>query len=101
MKSFLYTKWVSFFFILLLFSQSNLYAQIELGSFDFEEHHRNYKLFLPNNYSITKSFPMVIYLHSYGWTAQQGMIYTSFNQVADAFGFMVVYPCAIPNWNSG
>jgi len=92
---------ISVFAVLLFFSQSILYAQIKLDSFDFEGHHRNYKLFLPNNYSITKSFPLVIYLHSYGWTAQQGMSYTLLNQVADTSGFMVVYPSAIPNWNSG
>lgn len=86
---------------LLFFSQSILYAQIKSGSFNFEGHHRNYKLFLPNNYSITKSYPLVIYLHSYGWTAQKGMSYTSLNQVADTSGFIVAYPNAIPNWNSG
>lgn len=90
--------WLHFF---LFFFQSILYAQIKLGSFEFEGHHRDYKLFLPNNYSTTKSFPLVIYLHSYGWNAQKGMSYTSFNQVADTSDFIVAYPNAIPNWNSG
>jgi poly(3-hydroxybutyrate) depolymerase len=46
------------------------------------------------------NFPLVIYLHSYGSTAQRGMSYTKLNQVADASDFIVVYPSGIPNWNS-
>jgi len=92
---------ISVFTVFLFLSQSILYAQIKSGSFDFEGHQRNYKLFLPHNYSITNKLPLVIYLHSYGWTAQQGMNYTSLNQIADTSDFIVAYPSAIPNWNSG
>lgn len=88
-------------FIILSFAQKVSYAQIETGSFDFEGHHRNYMVYLPNNYPGTINFPLVIYLHSYGWTAQQGMNYTLLHQVADTSGFIVVYPSAINNWNSG
>ncbi len=89
------------FVVLLFFFQSILYAQIQTGSFDFEGHHRNYMVYLPNNYTDTISFPLVIYLHAYGWTAQQEMNYTLLHQVADTSDFLVVYPNAIPNWNSG
>ena len=58
-------------------------------------------VYLPNNYTGTISFPLVIYLHAYGWTAQQEMNYTLLHQVADTSDFLVVYPNAIPNWNSG
>lgn len=88
-------------FIVLFFAQKVSYAQIETGSFDFEEHHRNYMVYLPNNYPGTINFPLVIYLHCYGWTAQQGINYTLLHQVADTSGFIVVYPSAINNWNSG
>jgi polyhydroxybutyrate depolymerase len=75
--------------------------QIETGTFDFEGHKRTFLVFLPKNYTDTMKFPLVIYLHSYGWTARQGMNYTQLNQVADANDFMVVYPNAVGNWNSG
>ena len=88
-------------FIVLFFAQKASYAQIETGSFDFEEHHRNYMVYLPKNYNGTINFPIVIYLHCYGWTAQQGMNYTKLHQVADSSDFLVVYPSAINNWNSG
>jgi polyhydroxybutyrate depolymerase len=90
-------------FIILIFilSISLTYAQIQTGNFDFEGRNRNYMVFLPNNYTGTLNFPLVIYLHSYGWTANQGMNYTLLNQVADTSNFIVAYPSAIPNWNSG
>ena len=89
------------FVILLFVSQSILHAQIQTDSFEFEGRLRNYMVYLPNNYTGSTNFPLVIYLHCYGWTAQQGMNYTMLNQVADASDFIVVYPSAIPNWNSG
>ena len=57
-------------------------------------------VFLPYNYPGSTNYPLVIYLHCYGWTAQQGMDYTLLYQVADTADFVVVYPSAIPNWNS-
>ena len=91
-----------FVFVILLFvSQSILHAQIQTGSISFDGRLRNYMVYLPNNYTSSTNFPMVIYLHSYGWTAQQGMNYTQLNQVADDSDFIVVYPSGVPNWNSG
>ncbi len=91
-----------FVFVILLFvSQSILHAQIQTGSIDFDGRLRNYMVYLPNNYTGSTTFPLVIYLHSYGWNAQQGMNYTQLNQVADDSDFIVVYPSGVPNWNSG
>jgi polyhydroxybutyrate depolymerase len=87
--------------IVLFYSQSISHAQIQTRSFDFDGHQRNYVVYLPDNYPDTLNFPLVIYLHSYGWTAQQGMNYTLLHQVADTSGFIVVSPSAITNWNSG
>jgi polyhydroxybutyrate depolymerase len=88
--------------ILLFFSKSILHAEIQNGSFDFDGRLRNYMVYLPTNYIGTINFPMVIHLHSGGWTAQQDMDYIKLNQVADAYGFIVVYPSAIDKaWNSG
>jgi polyhydroxybutyrate depolymerase len=88
--------------ILLFASESILHAEIQTGSFDFDGHLRNYIVYLPNNYTGTINFPLVIHLHSGGWTAQQDMDYIKLNQVADSRGFIVVYPNAIDKrWNSG
>ena len=88
--------------ISILIILTNLsYAQIQTYSFNFDGDNRNYMVYLPNNYRFDTNFPLVIYLHCYGWTAQQGMDYTNLHQIADTAGFIVVYPSAIPNWNSG
>ncbi|MBU8892140.1 MAG: dienelactone hydrolase family protein [Bacteroidales bacterium] len=96
-----YTRRIIVVAIILFFSQSISNAQIQTGSFDFDGDQRNYMAYLPDNYNDTLNFPLVIYLHCYGWTAQQGMNYTLLNQVADTSGFIVVSPSAITNWNSG
>ena len=91
-----------FVFVILLFiSQSILHAQIQTGSFEFDGRTRNYMVYLPTNYTGSTNFPLVICLHPYGWGAQRMMDYTKLNQVADTSDFIVVYPSAIPNWNSG
>ena len=89
-------------FFIIFFPQRVLYAQIETGSFKFEGVTRNYMVFLPNKYPDTVNLPLVIYLHGYDCTAQEGMNYTKLNEVADTSGFIVVYPSGgITNWNSG
>ena len=89
-------------FIILSFAQKVSYAQNQTGSFEFEGRTRDYIVSLPDNFSDTTNFPLVIYLHSYGWTAQQGMDYTLMNLVADTSGFIVVFPNAVDRrWNSG
>jgi polyhydroxybutyrate depolymerase len=94
---------IIFIFVILLFiSQSFLHAQIQNGSLEFDGRLRNYMVYLPNNYTGSTNFPLVIHLHSGGWTAQQDMNYIKLNQVADTCGFIVVYPSAIgKRWNSG
>ena len=79
-----------------------LHAEIQSGSFDFDGRLRNYMVYLPTSYTGSVDFPLVIHLHSGGWTAQQDMNYIKLNQVADSCGFIVVYPSAIDKaWNSG
>lgn len=97
------TKLSSLVFIVFafVFSQSNLYAQFETGGFDFDGVKRVYGVFLPKNYTGTENFPLVIYLHSYGWNSGKGMNYTALYTVADTSDFLVAYPDANPNWNSG
>ena len=79
----------------------NSFTQNQTGSFVFDGNSRKYMVFLPKNYPVDSNFPLVIYLHSYGWSASKGMNYTNLNQVADSANFIVAYPSAMPNWNSG
>ena len=68
---------------------------------EFEGSKRRYLIFTPKSYTGTENLPLVIYLHSYGWRPKQGMDYTMLNKVANTYNFIVVYPGALKNWNSG
>jgi len=75
---------------------------IESGRFEFEDLEREYLLFIPESYSESEEYPLVIYLHSRGFTAEHNMDRTQLNPVADRNDFLVVYPRAINLvWNSG
>lgn len=74
---------------------------IETGTLEFDGLKRTYLVFIPDKYTDSKEYPLVIYLHSYGWNAQKGMDYTQLNQVGNANGFFILYPNAFMNWNSG
>ena len=54
-------------FVFLLFTQKVTYAQTESGSFKFDGDLRSYKVFFPADYSTDKEFPVVFYLHCYGF----------------------------------
>ena len=69
-------------------------AQVEEGSFEFDGYHRDYKVFLPQNYEA--NMPVILNLHGYPDHAQWQMDYSLMNEVADTAGFIVVYPESIP-----
>ena len=84
-----------------LYSTANESTQIEKGSFEFDGQEREHLVFIPDNYTDAKSYPLVIFLHGYGGNGQGGMEYSQFNQVGNTYNFLIVYPSGIPNWNSG
>jgi polyhydroxybutyrate depolymerase len=56
---------------------------------------REYLLYVPRRYDRSKPVPLVISMHGAGgWPAQQ-MNLTGWNRLADAEGFIVVYPWAV------
>lgn len=71
------------------------------GTLTFDGIERDYLIHLPDEYSEGTSLPLVVFLHSYGWNAEKALLHTGFKKVADDNGFVIVYPNAIPNWNSG
>jgi len=87
--------------LLEMYSTSNESTQIIKGSFDFEGQEREHLVFIPDDYTDTNIYPLVIFLHGYGDAPQGAMEYTRFNQVGNTNNFMIVYPSGIPNWNSG
>jgi len=70
-------------------------------TFTYEGEEREYILYLPDVYSDESSLPLVVFLHSWGWNGKGEMWNTDFNEVAEEYGFVIIYPNAAPNWNSG
>lgn len=63
---------------------------------------RNYILHLPTGYNAANNYPLVFNLHGYTSQADQEMLYSAMNAVADTGNFIVCYPNGIANaWNSG
>lgn len=71
------------------------------GTLTYEGMEREYLAYLPEKYIEETNLPLLIFLHSYGWNAEKALMQTRFDQLADEHGIVVVYPNAIPNWNSG
>ena len=87
-------------FLVVIFTQSFSYAQIETGSFEFGGLTREYAVFLPQNYQ--PNMPVVINLHGAGGTMQSHMNLTLMNEYADTAGFIVLYAQASgPLFNIG
>ncbi|MFO7613285.1 MAG: PHB depolymerase family esterase [Bacteroidales bacterium] len=89
-------KWVLFISVFtwctLLFSQE--YSIIHNGLT------RTYRLYLPDGYNPSESYPLVINMHGMGSNALEQEIYTEFNQVSDTGEFIVVYPNGVNKlWN--
>ena len=86
-------------FILLF---NNYLAQVQTGSFIYQEILRDYIVFLPQNYNSVDKMPLVFNLHGYTLNKTQQMNYSQMNNVADTAGFIVVYPNAVETaWNAG
>ncbi|CAA9366427.1 MAG: Poly(3-hydroxyalkanoate) depolymerase [uncultured Gemmatimonadetes bacterium] len=65
---------------------------------------RRYIVYTPSSYpsDSTRRYPVVLNFHGGGMTMAEQMLYTGMNQVADAEGFIVVYPQGVQqDWNVG
>ncbi len=68
----------------------------------FEGVERNYLTYVPATLPQGSPAPVVLVLHGFTQTAQGIMNYTGFNAIADAGGFIAVYPNGINlSWNVG
>lgn len=75
----------------LLFSASTIFAQ-QTSKLTHDGLEREYFVHLPSNYEAGVSMPLVINMHGYGSSWIEQMIYSNFNNVANANDFIVVYP---------
>lgn len=59
--------------------------------------YRTFNLHLPSGYNEKNDYPIVLNLHGLGSSALEQQFYSAFDPIADAEGFIVVYPNAIQN----
>lgn len=93
--------------LICLFVATISYSQNVLGSFLHGGITRTYTVYVPANYNVLNTHPIVFNLHGYtsNGTQQAGM--TKMNLIADTAGFLVVYPEGTLDgsfqqyWNSG
>jgi polyhydroxybutyrate depolymerase len=84
-----------------------LWAQLISSSFQHNGITRTYKLYIPANYATAQPCPIVLNLHGYGSNANEQIVLSQMNNIADTAGFIVAYPEGLPDnsgqriWNSG
>lgn len=80
------------FFLLFSIFTSIAQAAILERSFIYDDSLRTYLLYVPEAYDGSEDWPLVINLHGYLGNAEQQMIYSDMNAVADMGHFLVAYP---------
>ncbi|MBW6490935.1 MAG: T9SS type A sorting domain-containing protein [Lentimicrobium sp.] len=89
------------FLILPLLLINNAKSQIN-GNFIHNGINRSWIVYLPTDFNIDESLPLVLALHGLTQNGQIMMQFSGFNAVADTGNFVVVYPYGVGNaWNVG
>lgn len=87
-------------FFVLLFScnkeketvEPKSFPEIVNGTITYQNNSRKYILHIPSSYDGTVDFPLVVFLHGGGGSAQSAINFTNFNQVSKSENFLMVYP---------
>lgn len=89
--------------ILLIFISAGLSGQSNLNfSFEYGEHERMCRVYIPDVYDASTPVPLVISLHGFGGNGPQQQAYDELGLVADTAGFIIAYPTGYDNvWNAG
>ncbi|BDS14692.1 extracellular catalytic domain type 1 short-chain-length polyhydroxyalkanoate depolymerase [Aureispira anguillae] len=91
----------------LLLSCTLSFAQNVTGNFMHNGLNRAYTLYIPANYNVANTHPIVFNLHGYTSTGTQQAALSNMNAIADTAGFIVAYPegtldaSSKTYWNSG
>lgn len=92
--------------IFSLFLECYASAQTTAKSFVHDGSTRNYRYYVPSNYTGNKPVPLVLVLHGMGDNGSSMQNWSGFDDVADTAGFIAVYPNALTSpggtaWNCG
>jgi polyhydroxybutyrate depolymerase len=85
-------------FLYTLFFSSFATAEIIHNSLTYQGYERQYEIYLPGGYR--SGMPAVLVLHGYSQDVTFIRDYTGMNSLAEAEGFIAVYPSSVPpGWN--
>jgi len=88
-------------FIFMLFYQTAAFSQTTY-SFSHNGINRTYILYIPEDKSAAKDFPLLLALHGFTQNGQTMMQLSGFNALAESHGFVVAYPYGVnTSWNVG
>lgn len=93
-------------FILASFSINSLIAQVENKSLVHDGGDRDYIVYTPTYYDANEPLPLLLCFHGYTSNANNIMLYSRFNDLAETENFIVVYPQGLllngsTHWNVG
>lgn len=100
-------KLLLFILLLLGFSRISEAQTTVKDSMIFGGIMRHYHVYIPKNYVVGSSRPLIMNFHGYGSNASAEQAYSNFMPVADTAGFLVVYPEGLKDgngnqyWNAG
>lgn len=88
-------------FVVALFCVRIIGAQTPVQTVTVDNVNRTFVVHLPKDYDPKKRYPVVLLLHGLGQDAEDMARLSRFNEVADRYGIIAVYPNAIRRWNVG
>ncbi|TDM06730.1 MAG: hypothetical protein C4K60_19760 [Ideonella sp. MAG2] len=81
-----------FLLVVISYGILKFFVVVPNGEFSFENKKYTYSLHLPKNFSVEKSYSLVVILHGQTSTGEQTEFYTGFNNTADRHNLIAVYP---------
>ena len=90
-------KTAHFFLVIFLFSTFLVQAQKTVtGSITSDNTKRNYRLYIPKNYTGMTAVPLLFNFHGYTSNALQQDFYGNFKNIADTANFLILLPEGLP-----
>ena len=89
------------FIVFLCWNSVVLFAQLSNESINIEGLNRTYLLYLPSDFNINEPLPLVLSFHGGTGSANDQLAIADMRDLADSENFILVYPDAFPDPNSG
>ncbi|NNE54391.1 MAG: hypothetical protein HKN32_00125, partial [Flavobacteriales bacterium] len=85
---------------IFLFNESQTQTFLE-QTLSYDGEIREYSIYIPANYDGSSSYPVVFNFHGGGGDISDQIAIADMSDLAEAYGFFVIYPQALPDPNDG